>query len=232
MLISNMFSKKKKDKVEEEESVPNSTPAADASPEGSSGGINSSGGVISNSSSSTSIISKSGPSSSGMKSSSKAKGKKAVAAAALLEARLNAIPSENYRSLEEAYAKLAESEDVKKMLQKLFKTLRIMVVGRSGSGKTTIIRLVMGEKGPRSITVGTSGVQDISVEWHHPDEDVPLVFHDSNGIDNMGAQRLEDIRKFLEPHQNDNDNFGAKVILLICQIQSYDYDTWAYSGRY
>jgi ABC-type glutathione transport system ATPase component len=159
MPISNLFSKKKKDhKREEEELVRSSTtPAADAAEGSSGGGSNSSRGSISSSSSTTTttISSNSGWSSGWMKSSSKPKGKKAEAAAAI-DASLNGIPTENYRSLEEAYAKLAESEEVKEELSKIFRRLRIMVVGRSGSGKTTIIRLVMGEKGPGSMAVGTS----------------------------------------------------------------------------
>jgi ABC-type transport system involved in cytochrome bd biosynthesis fused ATPase/permease subunit len=96
---------------------------------------------------------------------------------------------------------------------KLFKTLRIMVVGRSGSGKTTIIRLVMGENGPGLMAVGNAGIQDINVEWHHADGDMPLVFHDSNGMDVLGAQRLEDIKRFLDSNQKDHDaDFGAKVV--------------------
>jgi ABC-type glutathione transport system ATPase component len=145
------------------------------------------------------------------KLSAKKKGKERAAAAA--RPQLNDRSLSNYTTLEEAYAKLAESDEVKEKLKQLFKTLRIMVVGRSGSGKTTIIRLVMGEKGPRSMSVGNAGVQDISVEWHHPDEDVPLIFHDTNGMDVLGAQRLEDIKRFLDPNQKDHDaDFGAKVL--------------------
>jgi ABC-type glutathione transport system ATPase component len=144
------------------------------------------------------------------------KGKELAAAArAQVDTSLNGIPTtENNRSLEELYARLAESEEVKEKLRKMFKTLRIMLVGRSGSGKTTIIRLVMGEKGPRNMVVGRAGVQDISVEWHHPDAEVPLVFHDSNGMDVLGAERLEDIMRFLDPNQkNHGGDFCDKVML-------------------
>jgi energy-coupling factor transporter ATP-binding protein EcfA2 len=119
---------------------------------------------------------------------------------------INDITAEDLRSLEETYARIAESEKVKENLSKIFKRLRIMVVGRSGTGKTTIIRLVVGEKGPRNVAnKGTSGVHDVSVEWHHPDPDLPLIFHDSNGIDQMGAKRLDDIMAFMDEHQNEEE---------------------------
>jgi hypothetical protein len=52
---------------------------------------------------------------------------------------------------------------------------------------------------------GTAGIQDINVEWPHPDPDLPLVFHDSNGIDVRGENRVEEIRAFLDAHQRSAD---------------------------
>jgi energy-coupling factor transporter ATP-binding protein EcfA2 len=113
---------------------------------------------------------------------------------------------EDLRVLEECYPDIFRSEEVRKNLAQVFKHVRIMVVGRSGSGKSTLIRLVIGERGPRSMRSGTVGNQDINVEWAHPDPDLPLVFHDSNGIDTSGRSRVEEIRAFLDSHQRNADH--------------------------
>ena len=118
--------------------------------------------------------------------------------------------TDNLSTLESLYSKITESTEVKGKLDKIFKHVRIMVVGRSGSGKTTVIRLVVGEKGPKTIAIGTAGVQDITLEWHHPDPDLPLIFHDSNGMDVLGASRLDDIKHFLDEHQTSQD-FSHKI---------------------
>jgi hypothetical protein len=51
---------------------------------------------------------------------------------------------------------------------------------------------------------------------------VPLVFHDSNGMDVLGAGRLEDIKRFLEPKQKDHDaDFCAQVQILLYEFGVY-----------
>ena len=149
------------------------------------------------------------PSSSSTHNPSSSKSKK-VSSNIKTEEDPNNTNTDNLSTLENLYSKITESTEVKGKLDKIFKHVRIMVVGRSGSGKTTVIRLVVGEKGPKTIAVGTAGVQDITLEWHHPDPDLPLIFHDSNGMDVLGASRLDDIKHFLDEHQM-NQDFSQKI---------------------
>ena len=149
------------------------------------------------------------PSSPSIRNPSSSKSKK-VSSNIKMEEDPNNMNTDNLSTLENLYSKITESTEVKGKLDKIFKHVRIMVVGRSGSGKTTVIRLVVGEKGPKTIAVGTAGVQDITLEWHHPDPDLPLIFHDSNGMDVLGASRLDDIKHFLDEHQM-NQDFSQKI---------------------
>ena len=111
----------------------------------------------------------------------------------------------NANTLRNLYSSILKSNEVKEELAKMFTHVRILVVGRSGSGKSTVIRLVVGDKGPRSMSNAEAGVQDINVEWRHPDPDLPLTFHDSNGIDVLGESRVNDIKAFLDSHQRSRD---------------------------
>ncbi|KAL2622746.1 hypothetical protein R1flu_002951 [Riccia fluitans] len=62
------------------------------------------------------------------------------------------------------------------------KTLRILIIGRPGAGKSTMVRKIMGlpqGKGPesgKSSASGTRHAQDVNKEWAHPE--LPLKIHE------------------------------------------------------
>ncbi|KAH7277886.1 hypothetical protein KP509_38G013500 [Ceratopteris richardii] len=114
--------------------------------------------------------------------------------------------------LESVYERLiVQNEQVKEQFQKAFQSVRILVVGRSGSGKSTLIRLLVGDDGPRSMSCDNIGFQDIMTEWRHPDPTLPLVIHDSNGIDVAGNERIADIKQFLDARLATGVEFAERV---------------------
>ncbi|KAH7277898.1 hypothetical protein KP509_38G014200 [Ceratopteris richardii] len=114
--------------------------------------------------------------------------------------------------IENVYERLiAQNKEVKEQFQKAFPSVRILVVGRSGSGKSTLIRLLVGDKGPSSIVRCDIGNQDIGTEWRYPDPALPLIIHDSNGIDVDGKQRMADIKKFLDTRLATGVKFAERV---------------------
>lgn len=60
-------------------------------------------------------------------------------------------------------------------------------------------------RSPKQDRSGIVGKQDINDEWIYPDPKLPLLIHDSNGMDVKGPERVDTIRKFLDEHQNSND---------------------------
>ncbi|KAH7277885.1 hypothetical protein KP509_38G013400 [Ceratopteris richardii] len=114
--------------------------------------------------------------------------------------------------LEIVYQKMiGQNDQLKEQFRKAFQSVRILVVGRSGSGKSTLIRLLLGDNGPRSISRGDIAVQDIVTEWRHPDPALPLVIHNSKGVDVSGNERIADIKKFLDARLATGVEFGERV---------------------
>ncbi|KAH6559129.1 hypothetical protein KP509_1Z026400 [Ceratopteris richardii] len=104
-------------------------------------------------------------------------------------ARRRGGPLDPRNQLENVYERLiAQNEQVKEQFRKAFQSVRILVVGRSGSGKSTLIRLL-----------------------RYPDPALPLVIHDSNGIDVAGNQRIADIKKFLDARLATGVEFAEQV---------------------
>ncbi|MCO5551194.1 hypothetical protein L7F22_004692 [Adiantum nelumboides] len=129
------------------------------------------------------------------------------------------------QQLRDSYAKLLKNEGVDEAWRKEFsQQARILVIGRSGVGKTTLIRLVVGKEGPQSISDGIAGVQDINHEftWSSREEGVPLlIVHDSNGMDVRGQERVDEIKAFLEKHQK-SDNFCDHIHIVWYVISAID----------
>ncbi|MCO5551189.1 hypothetical protein L7F22_004687 [Adiantum nelumboides] len=122
------------------------------------------------------------------------------------------------------HAKLLQNEGAHEAWRKeSFQLVRILVIGRSGAGKTTLIRLMVGKEGPESISEGVAGVQDINQEFVYISEEqgVPLLIHDSNGMDVRGKERVEEIRDFLERHQK-TDNFYNHIHIIWYVISAID----------
>lgn len=132
---------------------------------------------------------------------------------------------DSVKQLEDMYAKLCRSNnEIEETLEKeVFRTVRILTIGRSGVGKTTLIRLIIGEDGPQSIAEGVAGEQDINKEWRPAAmEGLPhLIIHDSNGMDVMGKERVDTIREFLDRHQRSED-FSEHVHLVWYVISAGD----------
>lgn len=109
------------------------------------------------------------------------------------------------QQLEACYARLLTNKGAQEAWSKeFFQTARILVLGRSGAGKTTLIRLMVGKDGPESIAEGVVGVQDIEKEFLYVSSEehgVPLIIHDSNGVDVKGQARVNEIKAFLDKHQ-------------------------------
>ncbi|KAH6559130.1 hypothetical protein KP509_1Z026500 [Ceratopteris richardii] len=111
--------------------------------------------------------------------------------------------------LDDVYERMiAQNEQMKEQFRKAFQAVRILIVGRSASGKSTLIRMLLGDKGPRSIFHGDV---DIATEWRYTDQAFPLIIHDSNGIDVAGNERIADIKKFLDAHLATGVEFAERV---------------------
>ncbi|MCO5551190.1 hypothetical protein L7F22_004688 [Adiantum nelumboides] len=128
------------------------------------------------------------------------------------------------QQLAEAYAKFLQNEGVDEAWRKeFFQQVRILVIGRSGAGKTTLIRLMVGKEGPQGISEGVAGVQDINKEFlfSSEEEGVPLLIHDSNGMDVRGKERVDEIKEFLERHQK-TDDFTEHIHIIWYVISAID----------
>lgn len=127
--------------------------------------------------------------------------------------------------LEEIFVKIWDSQEVDKEMEEVFPHVRLAVFGRSGVGKTTLISLMIGQDAPaglqNKIAHGTAGKQDINDEWIYPDPKLPLLIHDSNGMDVKGPERVDTIRKFLDVHQNSND-MSERIHLVWYVISAID----------
>ncbi|KAH7277889.1 hypothetical protein KP509_38G013700 [Ceratopteris richardii] len=117
-----------------------------------------------------------------------------------------------HKELENVYERLiAQKEQMKEQFRKASQSVHILVVGRSGSGRSTLIRLLLGDKRPRSMSRGDIGNQDIVTEWRYPDPSPQLVIHDSSGIDVDGKQQIADIKKFLDARLATGVEFAERV---------------------
>lgn len=126
--------------------------------------------------------------------------------------------------LDHMFAQVLKNEDIqKRWTDEVLQKVRILVVGRSGVGKTTLLRLMIGEEGPQNVSEGTAGVQDINKEFTYtlPEHGLPLVLHDSNGIDVKGQVNLQMIEQFLKVHQQ-SEEFSEHIHLVWYVISAVD----------
>eukprot|EP00250_Pteridium_aquilinum_P022189 c25319_g1_i2 orf=525-2276(-) len=129
------------------------------------------------------------------------------------------------QQLEAAYDRLFKNDGAEDTWKKeFFQKARILVLGRSGVGKTTLIRLMVGKDGPQSVSNGVAGVQNINEEFLYSSEEdqgVPLIIHDSNGMDVKGKDRVDEIRAFLDKHQK-GDDFSERIHIVWYVISAVD----------
>eukprot|EP00250_Pteridium_aquilinum_P022188 c25319_g1_i1 orf=525-2318(-) len=126
------------------------------------------------------------------------------------------------KQLEAAYARLFKNEgDGEAWRKEFFQKVRILVLGRSGVGKTTLIRLMVGKAGPQGISEGVAGVQNINKEFLYSSDGVPLIIHDSNGLNVKGKECVDEIKAFLDKHQKGGD-FSERIHIVWYVISAVD----------
>ena len=137
---------------------------------------------------------------------------------------------------------IGDDEDEKEEKYNIGKTINILVIGKRGCGKSTLINRILGEK--RAYAHINSKTPETREYYHkyYPIKLIDSAGFEVGGLDKKKTNEIKDIKKFLEDNNlayknikkrvhfifyvfRANDKFDDSVIQILKEFQSYNIET-------